>query len=375
MNTHRTRAVLQSVSLLALGSALLLSPAVASATDADIPRVEAGAEHGSVRSQLELGNAYFVGRGVERNEQQAAYWFEKAAKAGDPVAQLQIGYFYQVGIGVSRDEARAAHWYQLAAAGGLASAKLNLGVAYMWGIGVPKNTDLALKLFREAVNKGCGQAAGYLGDAYYFGVGVPKDIASSEHWFAEGAKMHDPRSQFRLAGLLSTGAVPKQDLHKASELLRESVAAGFVPARHALGLLIVNHPELAASPNEALQLLQEAASEGVWKSSAVLGTLARDGRGVPADSQQAYLHFRIAQYQGGEDARLVVSNDLSILSGKLSHDQMASLDRDAADWVAKHPKQLEFVYKTGSGPDANAAFALTTPSFDIHAGRLMPNPD
>ncbi len=375
MNTHCSRVARQAVSFVALGSSLLFSSAIASATDADIPRVEAGAEHGSIRSQLELGNAYFVGRGVERNEQQAAYWFEKAAKAGDPVAQMQIGYFYQVGIGVMRDEARAAHWYQLAAAGGLPGAKLNLGVAYMWGIGVPKNTDLALKLFREAVNKGCGQAAAYLGDAYYFGVGVPKDIASAEHWFAEGAKMHDPRSQFRLAGLLSTGAAPKQDLHKASNLMRESVAAGFVPARHALGLLIVNHPELAASPNEALQLLEEAASEGVWKSSAVLGTLARDGRGVPADAQQAYLHFRIAQNQGGEEARLVVAADLSILSGKLSKEQMAALDQQAADWVAQHPKQLEFVYKTGTSQDTNATFALTTPTFDIHAGRLMPNPD
>lgn len=347
----------------------LLLFATASAC-ADIPRLEAGAEHGSVRKQMQLGAAYFLGRGVQRSEEMAAFWYEKAANAGDPVAQEEIGYFYQAGIGVPRDPSRAAHWFQLAAAGGRASAKVNLGVAYLWGLGVPRDQALALQLFHEALDKGSAVAAGYIGEAYFLGIGVAKDVSVAQHWYAIGAKMHDPHAQFRLADLLSTDVDEPEHLHRAAVLLRASSKAGYVPAKHTLGLLIANHPELAAQPNEAILNLEEAAEAGTWKSSAVLGALARDGRGMTADSKDAYLRFKIAELQGGDPAHALVAADLSRLAVTLSNADVQALNAQANDWVEKHKTTLQFVYGA-AGP----AFALTSPDLKIHAGRLMPNPD
>jgi hypothetical protein len=337
---------------------------------ADIPRIEADAERGSVQKQIQLGAAYFLGRGVQRSEEMAAFWYEKAANSGDPVAQEEIGYFYQAGIGVPRDPARAAHWFQLAAAGGRASAKVNLGVAYLWGLGVPRNQALALQLFHEALEKGSAVAAGYIGEAYFLGIGVAKDVSAAQHWYAIGAKTHDPHAQFRLAGFLSTDAARPEHISRASTLLRTSSKAGYVPAKHALGLLIVNHPELAARPNEAIQNLEEAAAAGTWKSSAVLGILARDGRGMTADTKSAYVHFKVAEIQGGDSARPLVAADLSRLAATLSDADVQSLNAQANDWVERHKTQLQFVYGA-----AAPAFALTSPDLTIHAGRLMPNPD
>lgn len=367
MSTLPRRALAHATTLLVALCMMFLAD---SASGVDIPQLEAGAQHGSIRKQLQLGADYFLGHGVQRNEELAAYWYEKAASSGDASAQLQIGYFYQVGIGVPRDAAKAAHWYQLASAGGLAVAKMNLGVAYLWGTGVPKDQPLALQLLREAADKGCGMAAGFLGDAYYLGVGVPKDVAAGEHWFAMGTKMHDPRSEARLASYYSAGVGEKLDLRKAAALLRESAAAGFVPAKHALGLLIANHSELASSPSEAVQMLEEAAAAGTWKASAALGALARDGRSLPADAKAAYFHFKVAQLQGGNQARDVVAVDLAQLTTKLGPDQIRSLDANAAAWVDKHSTPLEFLYRDGS-----QTFALTAPTRELHAGRLMPNPD
>ena len=337
---------------------------------ADVPRIEAGAERGSVRKQMQLGAAYFLGRGVQRNEEMAAFWYEKAANAGDPVAQEEIGYFYQVGIGVPRDPVRAAHWFQLAAAGGRANAKVNLGVAYLWGLGVPRNQGLALQLFHEALDKGSAVAAGYIGEAYFLGIGVAKDASAAQHWYAIGAKMHDPHAQFRLAGLLSINAARPEDMSRAATLLRTSSKAGYVPAKHALGLLIANHPELAARPNEAIQNLEEAAEAGTWKSSAVLGVLARDGRGMTADPKSAYLRFKVAEIQGGDSARPLVAADLSRLAATMSNTELLALNAQAHDWVERHRTPLQFVYGA-----AAPTFALTSPDQTIHAGRLMPNPD
>ena len=49
--------------------------------------------------------------------------------------------------------------------------------------------------------------------------------------------------------------------------------AGYVPAMHSLGLLLVNHPELKPDPRKAGALLEAAANAGSWKSSIVLGIL------------------------------------------------------------------------------------------------------
>lgn len=348
--------------------------ALAAGIDADIPRLEASAERGQVKSAVRLGDAYFIGRGVEKSEERAAYWYEKAANSGDPLAQKQIGYFYEVGIGVPRDPVRAVRWFERAASGGLASARVNLGVAYLWGSGVPKDERYAIRLFREAADKGCGLGAAYLGDVYYFGIGAERDVAEAEHWYTVGARLHEPQAEFRLAGMLSAGVIPKQDYRKAAALLREAIASGSVPAEHALGLLLANHPDLAENPQEAVRLLERAAASGTWKSSAVLGALARDGRGMPADSKAAYLHFKIAALQGGEEARPVIAADLKNLTAKISDADRADLDGQAVAWMKEHPLNLQFVYKDGSDAKQFPAFALTEADEAIHAGKLISTP-
>lgn len=340
----------------------------------DIPRIEAGAGKGSVQQELQLGAAYFAGRGVQQDEKQAAYWYEKAANSGDAVAQLQIGYFYEAGIGVTRDPVRAAHWYQLASASGLPSAKVNLGVLYLWGVGVRKDPSLASDLFRQAAKKGCGLGANYLGDMYYFGVGTGRDATAALHWYKVGAKLHDPEAEFRLGGLLMIGSNKKQDLAMAEVLFRRSSGVGFIPAKHALGLLLANHPELKSAPRESIDLLEEAAGAGNWRSSAVLGALAREGRGIPADPRRAYFYYRVAELQGGDEARQIVAYDLSIQAGKMTRAEVATADLDAGTWMKIHPLSLQFVYKDGVDSKQFPAFALATPEGDMHAGKLIANP-
>jgi hypothetical protein len=322
--------------VVAIQSVICLSQC-AFARAADLSHSQSQAEHGSVAKEMELGAAYLAGRGVPRDEKKAAYWYEKAANAGDPGAQQQIGYFYQNGIGVDRDPERAAKWFERAVAGGLTSAKVNLGVAYVWGLGVRKDPEFAVQLFREAVKKGNGTAACYLGVVYSFGMGVPKDVLEARNWFEAGAKLQNPMAQFNLAMMLF-----QQDNLKNKdviELLRDAVHGGYVPAMHQLGLFIIRNPALAASPTEATDLLEEAAADGSWRSSALLGVLARDGRaGVPQNKNVAYYHFRIATLQGGDSATTMLENDLHLLTSELAASNISSLDSEATAWMEQHKR-------------------------------------
>lgn len=341
----------------------------ARAVEPDIPRTQSGAERGSLQQQIELAAAYLSGKGVARDEKQAAYWYEKAANSGDPGAQLQIGFFYEAGIGVERDPARAAIWFERAMAGGSVPAKVNLGVAYTWGMGVRKDPEFAVQLFRQAAEKGDGAGACFLADAYYFGVGVQKDESKARHWFEVGAKKHDAQAEFALAFLLLRQPDHSND-ERAIKLLRESAKSGYVAAKHELALRLIRQSDQSLQ-EEALEQLQDASSLGFWKSSVVLGVLYRDGRGVAKDAETAYLHFRIAALQGGDSAKKMVQNDIRVLAPELGASRVSALDAKAADWISTHNRKLEFIRFPG-GDKSFPTLALAYPENGAHAGRLFP---
>jgi TPR repeat protein len=375
MSYLRRQCAASTMSFLAMGMTLVTigGGSLVWAVAPDIPRIQAEAEKGSVQQEIELGAAYLMGRGVERNEKQAAYWYEKAANSGDPEAQRQIGYFYTAGIGVERDPARAAYWFERAIAGGAMSAKVNLGVAYLWGMGVRKDVSLAAKLFQEAAAKGSGAGACYMGNLYYFGIGVTKDILEARRWYEMGSKLKDPRAKHNLALMLSHEQNPL-NRERAAKLLRESAKAGFVPARHQLGLFLLHNPDIAKSPRESIDALEQAADEGIWKSSVVLGILARDGQGMSKDVSAAYYHFRVAELQGGDAATKMLANDMKALSGTLAQDQVDKMDAAADDWFKSHKVALEYLFENGEDRSEFPAFGLKSPDKDMHAGLLLTTP-
>jgi TPR repeat protein len=338
----------------------------------DIPQNQQPSGRVRAEKEIALANAYLKGDGVPQDLRLAAFWYEKAAGYGDPLAQNLIGYCYQTGMGVQVDAVRAVHWYQLASSNGLIVGKVNLAVSYLFGTGVERKTETAEKLLVEAANNGSGTASAYLGEMYLFGIGVGQDKAAAEKWYEKGIKLHSYLAAFRIGAILSAPDTHPQDLNRALSLFRQAASVGFVPAMHSAGLLLVNHPALCTSRDEALSFLDQAASAGNWKSSLALGALARDGEWMPQDSHSAYFHFRVGVLQGGEDARALAQNDLKILSGKLSDDERKALDAQADAWTQKHNRTLTILYQNHEDATTFPAFALALPEPGSHAGPLIP---
>lgn len=303
------------------------------------------AAQGHIPEQIELAADYMTGHGVPQDLTQAAHWYQKAALLGDPDAENQIGYFCQYGIGIPVDLVRAFHWYQLASASGSLQAKVNMGVSYLVGIGVRKNPSAARQLFLEAAQKGNGLAAAYLGDIYMLGLGVTRDLDECEKWFTMGVRQHDPVAAYNLAYLFSTAPGHDHDFARAVQFLHLSVAKGYVPGIHQLGLLLVNHPELADSPQEAVSLLQEASNAGSWKSSVVLGVLARDGHTVPADPALAAYYFHLAVLQGGDKAGQFLAADLTNLASALPPGVDSARAAQAGHAFQQHPLPMLYVLR------------------------------
>ena len=69
----------------------------------------------------------------QQQPEQAAQWWEKAAQAGDADAQFSLGQLYYLGQGVAKDDEEAADWFEAAALQNHMGAQFNLGVMYANG--------------------------------------------------------------------------------------------------------------------------------------------------------------------------------------------------------------------------------------------------
>lgn len=117
------------------------------------------AEQGNVAAQVNLGNLYMKGWGVEQNYHLAQHWYLKAANQGERMAQTKLGILYYYGLGIDKDLAEAMRWFQKAAEGGETSAQTILGSMYAAGDGIPKNLVQAFYWYTMAEEQGNQEAA------------------------------------------------------------------------------------------------------------------------------------------------------------------------------------------------------------------------
>ena len=132
--------------------AVVLQPSMgtAQAGQQDFAALQARAESGDAKAQVELGIAYASGDGVPADATQAVKWFRRAAEKGDAAGEYALGEMYLFGRGVPLDKAEALKWIRQAAEHGDAPGQYNLAVFYAQGQGVPKERTRSGKVDAES---------------------------------------------------------------------------------------------------------------------------------------------------------------------------------------------------------------------------------
>src|SRR5690349_18604240 len=103
-------------------AACLLATGCESSTSANIDGPLTVAQSGAPTHE-DLGTAYLLGQGVQQNDTQAFYWFQKAADAGIASAKYNMGLIYSEGLGIAPDQAKAQTYFREAAQLGFRPAK------------------------------------------------------------------------------------------------------------------------------------------------------------------------------------------------------------------------------------------------------------
>lgn len=240
-------------------------------------------------AQFHLGQRYALGAGVDKNDQEAAYWFRRAtdlghieaqrhlafahlngrgvpkneaegirrlriaAEAGDTPARRQLGYHYATGAGVRKDEREAVHWFRLAADQGDCFAQYNLAFAYANGRGVSTNQLEAVRWYQLAADQGMPQAQCELGLIYEQGLGVPVDYEKSVHWNRLAAEKKYAEACSNLGWLYENGLGVPQDLEQAQHWYEEAAQQEFAEAKDRLARLRERRSHLQPVPEHNLR--------------------------------------------------------------------------------------------------------------------------
>ena len=191
-----------------------------------IPLFQTLAENGSATAQYNLGYCYYTGREVNKDYEQAAYWYTKAAEQGHEKAQYYLGTSYLNGLGVSQDDEKAMHWYAKAAEQGNTASQLTLGLAYNNGHVFEKNPEQAVYWFTKAAEQEHEQAQYELGTCYLSGEGVSQDNEKAVYWYAKAAELDHEESQYILGLAYFSGIGIEADHGQAVYWMKKAAEQG-----------------------------------------------------------------------------------------------------------------------------------------------------
>ncbi len=144
---------------------------------------------------VELGTAAMYGHGVPEDHERAVGLFLRACNAGDLDACRNVGSMLESGLGIPRDPSRAAEVYAHACEAGDSTSCWSLAFLYYRGLGVARDSSRAIELYRRACDDGVSEACqGYpraLTEAAQdaeSGYGIPRDVALAEARYAEACE-------------------------------------------------------------------------------------------------------------------------------------------------------------------------------------------
>lgn len=175
------------------------------------------ASKGNPDAQCNVGLCYLHGAGVEKDYKKAFEYLLKSANNGNIQAQRMVGSCYMKGIGTERDMSKGMNWCYKAAQSNDGEAQYNLGWCYYKGIGVEKNIPLAINWFKRSSDRNDTEASFMLGECYSEGDGVEKNPENAFRYYLKAAEMGHKYAQYRLSVCYSEGIGTKRD-KKAAEM-------------------------------------------------------------------------------------------------------------------------------------------------------------
>lgn len=260
-------------------------------------------------AQCGLGSFYYLGRGVDRDFDEALKWYQKAALAGSPGGMFSVATFYKLGlIGKKRDEKEALKWFIKADAAG--ESKAAFAIAQIYEIGVDGHVDYAsaLKWYRKAAAQGRPDAVSKIGEFYLYGQSVPTNYREANKWYQKAADANYPHAIYALGESYLTGKGFPQSNKKALEYYRRAAELGYGEAMSSIGCLYLQGQGVPVDYTRAMHWFQLGAQQDSASAKTNIGFLYDRGLGVKQDPMEAIKWYRAGARGGAAEAQLAIGD-------------------------------------------------------------------
>jgi len=269
--------------------------------------LEVAAQTGDVGAQSALGLLLFEGKHTAADLSRALTWFTRAANRGDVFAQAWLGDVLATGQGVPKDPAASDAWYRLAADQGHVGALLAITAkAPEPGQDPEVDADLCAK-WTKCAEIGDPLAQRMIGDFLVRGVRCPQDLPNGAKWLRKAAANGNVASKRILAKLLVNGQIPQEHPNEAMDMMHQAAAAGDGEASYSLGVCYSKGMAgLAADKKASLLWYRRAANQNHASAQVALGDLLLESAKSPEALSEARTWYSAAARAGNPKASLTL---------------------------------------------------------------------
>ena len=262
-------------------------------SDAEFARLwRDAAEKGHAQAQAQLGRAYMLGEGVDKDYTQAIEWLRRSANQGTPTGQFLLGVMYDEGYGVEQSYSEALKWYIKAADQANAASQNNIGIICKHGRGVQQDEATAVGWFRAAAEQGHAGAQCNLASMYTRGRGVKRDYEEALKWYRQAADQNDARGQNNVGWAYEYGRGVEQNYKEAVKWYGLAAEQGYALGQCNLADMYESGRGVEQDYAEALKWYRRAAEAGDARGQANVGWAYEFGKGVDQDFVEAVKWYR-----------------------------------------------------------------------------------
>jgi TPR repeat protein len=246
-----------------------------------------------------LGNAYRDGKGVERDINEAIYYYKKASTKNHKGSQNALGFIYGNGLGgIELDVEKSMSYHTKAAVNDHVESQHHLLNYYSNKENDVEYPEKYIHWLSILAEKNHSDLQSKLGLLYTNGLITKPDFSKAAYWLERAIKSNDLTGALTLAMLFHC-AKECQDFNKAYRLYKTIIinedSIESVHVAHAMrniGLLYENGHGVVKDYNKALQYYMDSSEKGNIEAKYNLGLLHYYGYGVRADSKQALRYFQ-----------------------------------------------------------------------------------
>ena len=323
----------------------------------------AKAEANDVQAIFEVAKAYYIGDGVEENNDKAFELFSKvvALDPNFPDVYSRIGRCYEKGWGTAQDLKKAVDAYTTGANLNSAGCHYYLALAYENGTGVAQDEQKAIQHYKIAADLGDTDSMVEMGHRYRAGNGVEKDDVIATEYYRKAAEKDDSNGVYQLARAYYDGLGVEKDVPRSTQLWEKSAELGHWGAQFYTGINYLTGDGVEKDAKKAAFWFEKAAEQEHPDATYKLGALYLDGVGVERDPTKGIAYIIQAANLGASDAYFLAG--VTYFQGNYGYpvDKAKAIEywtKGSEAGEGGCTKNLGIVYKTGDGAERDPAKAL-----------------